>query len=249
MNDIARIGDNLPRPPATLSLAQEAMNRLSFWLTDHPVIQTPEDARQANEVFGSVQRTLKDMEAERHLYVDPLTEQVSAINLEYRVIRQPIERALDELKRRLTSYVAAEERTRAAEAARLRAEAEAKERAAREAEAREAEAIAAVDTGVCEDVGSAIADADAAFADYQRADRAAAVAEKDATVRLHSVLGGRARTMRTTEVLTVSDASAAIGTLGVTEKIAEAIVSEARAWRKAHGTLPPGIAVEFVRSM
>jgi multidrug efflux pump subunit AcrA (membrane-fusion protein) len=249
MTDIARIGDNLPRTPATLSLAQESMNRLSFFLREHPTVATPDDARAANEVFGSTQRTLKDMEAERHLYVDPLSEQVTRINTEYRVIRQPIERALDELKRRLTAYVSAEERKRAAEAAQLRAAAEAKEREAREAEAREADAMAAVDVGACEDVGNAIVDADAAFEDYQRAARAAATAEKDVTVRLHDRFGGKARTMRTTEVLSVSDAAAAIAAIGLTEKIADAIVAEARAYRKQHGALPPGIAVQFVRSM
>jgi hypothetical protein len=165
------------------------------------------------------------------------------------MVLQPLERGLDDLKRRLTAYVVAEEQARAAEAAALRAQAEAAERAAREAEAREADAIAAVDTGVCEDVGNAIVEAEDAFADYQKAERVAATAERNVQVRLHSRFGDRARTLRSTEVLSVSDAAAAIGVLGVTEKISEAIVSEARAWRKAHGALPPGIAVQFVRSM
>jgi hypothetical protein len=68
-------------------------------------------------------------------------------------------------------------------------------------------------------------------------------------VRLHSVLGGRARTLRTTEMLIVNDAAAAIAAMGVSEKLSDAIVADARAWRKAHGALPPGIAVQFVRSM
>jgi hypothetical protein len=254
MNDITRsdivpIGWPANRGPATLSLAQEAMSRLSWWLREHPTVENQDDAREANEVFGSTQRTLKDMEAERHLYVDPLNEQVGAINREFRVVRDPIARALEELKRRLTSYVAAEEARRAAEAAKLRAAAEAKERAAREAEAREADAKAAVDVGVCEDVGNAVVDADAAFADYQRADRAAATAAKDVPVRLRDRFGGPARSMKTREILTVSDAAAALAAIGVTEKIEEAIVIEARAYRKAHGALPAGIAVRFVRSM
>jgi hypothetical protein len=239
------IGDNR----GLIDEAREVFNRVSFWLREHPIIATSEDAKDANEHFGATQRCLRDMEAERKVQVEPLTEQVTLINTQYRSVRQPIERALDELKRRLTAYVAAEERARAAGAAKLRAAAEAKERAAREAEAREADAIASVDVGVCDDAGGAIADADAAFAEFQRADRAAATAEHNVTVKLRDRFSQRARSMRNSEVLTVSDAAAALAVLGVTERIAEAIVSEARAYRKAHGTLPPGIAVQWVRSL
>jgi hypothetical protein len=234
---------------ATIALGNEAMQRLSAWLRENPVIEDAPQAREANEVCASTQRTLKDMDTERKHHVDPLNEELGNINREYRVVREPITRALDELKRRLTGYVAAEERRRAAEAAALREQAEAKERAAREAEAREAEAKAGVDVGVCEDAGGAIAEADAAFADFQRADRAAATAERNVPVRLRSILGGPARSMKTTEVLSVSDAHAAIDALGITEKIADAICSEAKAYRKANGKLPAGIAVQFVRSM
>ena len=245
MNMHASIGHNYPM----IGLGRDALSRLSAWLLDMPAIESPEQAREANEVLSATQRTLKDMDAERHAAVDPLNAEVKRINAEYTATRTPLERALDELKRRLTTYAIAEERARAAAAAALRAEAEAKERAAREAEAREADAMAAVDVGVCEDAGGAIADADARFAEYQRAARAAATAERNVAVRLRSVLGGNARTMRTTEVLSVTDAAAALGVIGVTDKISEAILSEARAHRRAHGALPPGISVQFVRSM
>jgi hypothetical protein len=245
MNAIVSIGHNKP----WIAIAQEAFNQLSFFLRETPVIQTPEQAKEANEVFGTTQRTLKDIDAERKAEVDPLNAKVKSINADYRMVLQPLERGLDDLKRRLTAYVLAEEQRRAAEAAALRAQAEAAERVAREAEAKEADAIAAVDTGVCEDVGNAIVEAEDAFGDYQRAERAAATAERNVSVRLHSRFGDRARTLRTTEVLTVSDAAAAIAAMGVSEKLSDAIVSDARAYRKAHGALPPGIAVQFVRSM
>jgi hypothetical protein len=245
MDDTPTIGHNR----GIFQTARDAMRALSDWLLENPVIETPEQAKNANEVFSVTQRTLKDMEDERHQQVDPLNMRVKTINAEFKSFTQPLERGLEDLKRRLTAYVLAEEQKRAAEAARLRAEAEAAERIARAAEANEADAIAAVDTGVCEDVGDAIVKAEAAFGDYQRADRAAATAEQNVTVRLRSRFDAKARSLRNTEVLSVTDAAAAINAIGVTEKISEAIVSEARAYRKAHGALPPGISVQYVRAL
>jgi hypothetical protein len=244
------IGHN--KPPNTKvirSLALAALQALSAFLRDTPVIRDAAEARLANEHCDSIQRTIKDIEAERKSLVEPLKTQAKSIDEQYRVIRQPLEHALDTLKERLTQYVIIETRKREDEARRLREEAEAKERAAREAERLEKEAQANAEVGECTDVGEAIAAADAAFNAFTDAERAAAIAERDSQVRLRSMYGGRARTLRTSEVLHVVDASAALTAMGVTESIRDAILTSARAYRKLHGRLPAGISREEIRSL
>lgn len=238
------------RPPMTLNdAAQQALRALSEFLQDHPVILDAEQARLANEHCASVERTVKDIDAERRTLVDPLNEQIKSYNAGYRRLLDPLRLALDTLKQRLTAYVLAETRKREQAAQRLRAEAEAKERAAREAERLEKEAQANAEQGECTDVGGAIAAADQAFGAFSEAERAATIAERDSTVRLRSMFGGRARTLRTVEVLHVTDAAAAVATLGLTDGIRDAILTSARAYRKQHGRLPPGISREEVRSL
>ena len=243
----AQIGHN--EPPDDIALAREAMNALSRFLIDTPAIASPAAAHEANEFAGRVERTLKDLDAARHVKVDPLNQQVGAINAVYRAIRAPLEAALGELKTRLTSYVQAEQAKRQAEADRLAREAAEKDAAARAAEAAEREAIANAAVGETTDVGGLIEDADAAFEDYTAAQRAALIAQRDVPVRLRSVLGGRARTLRTSEVLHVTDAHAALDELGILDDIRDAIVKCARAYRKVHGRLPAGVVREEVRSM
>ena len=225
------------------------MNALSAFLRDTPAIEDGEQAREANEFAGRTERTIKDLEATRRGQVDPLNEQVSVINASFRAIRDPLKRALDELRTRLTSYVNKVEAKRQAEADRLAREAAEAEAAARKAEAAEAEAVANAAVGEVVDVGAAMEAADIAFNEYSEAQRAALIAQRDVTVRLRSVLGGKARTLRTSEVLHVTDAVAALAELGVTEAITEAILTSARAYRKLHGRLPGGVVAEKVRSM
>jgi hypothetical protein len=244
MNQLTRLHNR-----GMVDIGREAFNRLSAWLTENPVIENPDSAREANDVLEGSLLVLKDIEAERTEQTEPLNKQLSSINAVYRAMRDPLQKATEELKRRLTRYVAQEEAARIAEANRLKALAEEAEQRARAAERAEQDAIAAVDVGACEDVGSAIEQADAAFSDFERAQRAAVIAERDVTVRLRSRFGNRARTMRNTEVLEVTNAAAAIAAMGVTSKIAEAIMSSAREYRKAHGSLPPGVVGKSVRSL
>jgi hypothetical protein len=160
-----------------------------------------------------------------------------------------LERAYTALRDRLTKYSDAEEAKRIAEASRLRAEAEEKERLAREAEAAERQAIVDAEEGECTDVGEAIEVADQTFADFRRADKTAAIAAKNVPVRFASVLGGKSVTMRTTEVLTVTDAFAALKAMGVTPEIEEVLLSAARKYRKEFDELPSGITATFKRSL
>lgn len=244
---LAPVGHN--QPPGPIESAKEAFAELATFLKENPVIQSPADAKQGG---GFVERTrvaLAEMEAARTGEVAPLNKQLTTINSAYRAVREPLESALRQLRARLTTYANAVEAARIAEANRLRAEAEAKEAEARAAEAAEQDAIACADVGECSDVGGAIAQADAAFKDFARADRTAAVAERNVPVRIGSVMGNRSLSMRTVEVLVIEDAAKAIAAMGLTDKIRDAILSSARDFRKAHNELPPGIAATFERQM
>lgn len=246
-NSRTGIGGNFP--PGPIDSAKEAFAELSGFLKEHPVIQDPAEAKDGGAFIERTRIALNAMEEERKEKVGPLNEKLSAINAAYRIVRDPLETALKQLRKRLTDYATAIEAARIADANRLRAEAEAKEAAAREAERQEQDAIACADVGECTDVGGAIEQADAAFSDFQRASRAAAVAERNVPVRVTSVMGGRSLSMRTVEVLVVSDACAAIKAMGLTDKIRDAILSSARDFRKATDELPNGVIAEQQRSM
>jgi hypothetical protein len=153
------------------------------------------------------------------------------------------------LRARLTKYATDVEAARIAEANRLRAEAEAVEAAAREAERLEQDAVACADVGELTDVGAAIQNADEAFKQFGKADRQAAVAERAVPVRLGSVMGKPALSMRTKRVLVVNDAAAAVVAMGCTDKIKLAIVQSAKDFEEAHGELPAGVTETYERSM
>ena len=243
----AMIGHN--NPPSTVDRAKEAFAELGEWLKDRPVIQSAEDAKHGAAFIERTRVALSEMETERQGKVKPLNEQLSEINSGYRVARDPLENLLKTLRKRLTDYANAVEAARIVEANRLREEAEAKEAAARAAEAAEKEALADAEQGICTDIGGAVAEADQAFADFQRAGRKAAVAERSVPVRFSSVMGGRTQTMRTTEVLTVTDAFTALKAMGLTEELKDAFLSAARKYRKAYDELPAGITSTFERSL
>ena len=245
-NQRAIVGAN--NPPGPIDSAREAMDELSAWLKEHPVIQSHPEAKEGG---GWVERTriaLGTMEDERKAKVDPINAKLTAINGAYRVVREPLEKTLKELRRRLTDFASAEEAKRIAELQRLADERNEAERLAREAEAREQDAIACADVGECADVGGAINEADAAFKDFEKAAKAEAIASKNVPVRLGSVMGGRSQSMRTVEVLVIEDATKAIKAIGLTEKIQQAILSSARDFKKEYGELPAGIGTTSERS-
>jgi hypothetical protein len=243
-------------PPSSIEFAQEAMRDLSEFLENMPVIETAEQASQAGMFIERMRKTLAEVEDDRDRQVRPLNDAVAQINGKYHAIhnengRKPgtADKLLAELRRRLTAYAQAEEDKRLAALAAAAAAAAEAERLARDAEAREREAIENAKLGECADVGSATIEADVAFALFERASRAAAVAEKDVQVRIASSLGGRALTMRTTETLVIESVNKAIIAMGATEKIKQAILSSARDYRKQHGTLPPGIRADETRAI
>jgi hypothetical protein len=254
MTNVATIGHN--RPPGPLEYAQFAVADLSAFLKETPVIQDEKEALSGGAFLERMRKTLADIEDERDSKVRPLNEQVSAINAQYKAVhntdpKKPgtADRLLLELKRRLTDYARAEEDRRAQEAERARLAAAEAERLAREAERIEAETKANATVGEITNVAEAIIAADRTFADFERAQREAARAERDVTVRIGSSMGGRSMMMRTTETLVLESYGRAIKAIGPNDKIREAILSAARDYRKLNGALPDGVSVETTRKL
>ena len=211
---------------------------------------TNDDASMAGAFIERTRVAIKSLEDERISLVGPLNVKLEAIyNEPYRLVRKPLEQLYDLVRGRLTSYTRAEEQAMPRKPRRLREAAEAKERAARAAEFHEQEAISNAAVGEATDVGGLIAEADQAFGDFAKANRAAAVAERNQKVRLGSVMGGRPISMRTRRVLVIDDPAAAIKAMGVTEKIAIAIRQSAAAFEDAYGEPPTGISETAERSI
>ena len=245
----ARFGIGGNNPPDMIALAQGTMTAVGRFLADHPVIQDEIEAKEAKLLKDRADDAVKDMEAERDGLVRPLKEKVAAINGLYRPARDPLEKIIKELRSRLTKYTLAEEAKREAVAEAARAAAAAAERLAREAEEREREAAAEAASGVLDvDIAAATVTADQAFADFQAADRTLARAERDTKVR---ITGGyrNAVSLKTHEVLSVSDWQAAIAEIGLTDAIRDAVLTGARAYRKTFGELPDGISATQERAV
>jgi hypothetical protein len=258
-NPRAPIGHN--NPPGAIDLAKPGIADLEQFLKDNPVIGNDDEARAANTIISRTTLAFKGMEDERKSKVDPLNAQVKATNAEYHKWHNADrnnpgiwDKFVIELRSRLTKYAKVEEakRREAAEAAQ-RAKDEA-ERLAREAEEREREAKETAAAGVCDvDIGTVTQEADEAFRDFQKADRISQRAEKARTVRIGGGFG-KVSTLRTKEILSVSDWKAAVSAIeemsdGLPATISDAILTCARAYRKITGELPPGIRAETERTL
>jgi hypothetical protein len=253
-NPRERIGANLP--PSAIELAKPILEELGRFLNDYPVVTNEDEARKAKAINDRVLLALKGVEDERDGKVRPLNEQVAAINAEYHKLHNTNENKpglwntlVRELRIRLTNFARAEEQKRLAAAEAARKAVEEAERKAREAEAAEQAAAAEAAQGICDtNFAGATEQANAAFAEFQRASRFAARGERDTKVRIVGGFG-KAISLRNEETLTVTDWKAAIQEIGMTDRIAEAIITEARAFRKSMGELPSGISATFDRSL
>ena len=249
-----RMGDN--NPPGPIEMAESIMRVLSDWMQDHPVIQTEEDARAAKPLIDRAKAAMDELEAERDGKVRPLNEQVAQINAEYKAVhnadpKKPgtFNKVFNELKSRVAEYLRKEEQKRLAAAAEARRIQEEAERQAREAEAREREALESAAVGeIGVDVAAVTKEADAAFEAFERQSRFADRAERDIRVKLGGGFGASVG-LRTAETLQVDDVLKAIVIIGVTERIREVILTEARAYRKANGRLPDGISATTERKL
>jgi hypothetical protein len=253
-HDRAIVGAN--NPPGPIEYADTIIQQLSAWMKDHPVIQTEEEAREAKPLIDRARAAQAEIEAARTNEVKPLNDKVAEINAEHKAVhntdpKKPgkLDRVFNELKARLAAYLQAEEQRRLREAAAARAAQEEAERIAREAEAKERAALEEANAGVVDvDVAAVTEQANEAFAAFERTSRFADRAERDSKVKIG---GGFAASvgLRNAEVLNVDDALKAIVVIGVTERICEAILTEARAYRKANGRLPDGVSATTERKL
>lgn len=245
----SRLGIGGNGPPSQIELAQGTLSALADFLKDHPVISTEDEARAAKLLKDRADLAVKDLEDERDDLVRPLNTQVAEINGRYRPIRDPLTRVIAELKGRIGRFIEGEAKRRQALAEAAQRVAAEKALLARQAEEAERAAKEEAEQGVCDvDVGGAITNADAKFADYEKAERAAERANRDTHVKIGGGFG-RALSQRTHEVLTITDVHAAIDDMGLTEPLREAFLTAARAYRKAIGELPDGIKSTQERSL
>ena len=244
---MSEIGHN--RPPDMADIAQETTSAVNEWLKEHPVISNEEEAREAKVFIDRAKLGIKDLEAERDQKVRPLNQQVKEINDHYRPARDALQKILGEIDHRLASFLLEEERKRIEVAEAARRAAEEAERLAREAERLERQSVDDARLGGLDvDIAGATREADQAFAEYEKASRFAARAERETKVK---VGGGfsRAVSLKTKEVLILVDANAAIAEMGVTDDIREAILKSARAYRKITEELPDGVAIQTERKI
>lgn len=249
-NPRAVVGGNAP--PTTIDDAWAVYRDVSAFLEQMPVVQSDDDAKSAKGFFDRAKVALSEMEIARVGQVKPLNTQVDGINAEFKAASAPLGKLRDEVSARLRAFTLAEEARRAAaleEARRIEREAE---RVAREAEAAEVEARENAAQGEFTDAGTAIAVADDAFTDYQAAARAAALAAREAKVKVAGGTG-RAFTLRTKETLTITDPAVGLAAIiagaggALPDKIADALLSAARNYRTLMGSLPKGFAVSHDR--
>jgi hypothetical protein len=222
---------------------------LKAFIADNPVIQTAEEAQKAAAFIESTRKTLAAMEDERKPKVNPLNAALKSINEPYRIIREPLESLLKVLCTRWNKWDADERRRREAEAETARLAAEEATRAAQALIDHANDAIAAAEVGACEDVGTAVVDAEAAMREANKLERVAGRAERNTNVRVASTLGGKALASRSRRVIVIDDPCAAIKAIGLTEKIVTALRQSAEAFEEAYGELPAGTRATYERSI
>lgn len=236
---MSEVGHN--NPPSQIAFSSETVDALSAWMRNNPVIQTEEVARDAKVLCDRASLCLKDMRDERDALTRPLNEKLTEIHAQYRSPQEVLSRTLTELTARLNAFILREEQRRKQIAIEAEAKLKEAERVAREAEEVEQKAIEDAKAGVCDaDVGVLVREADEKFSRFREISNETRRAQRATKVKIG---GGfrRAASLRGKEVLTVENAIEAINEMGLTDAIRNTILKEARAYRKAFGTLPAGI--------
>jgi hypothetical protein len=240
------IGHN--QPPDMTQTATDTMGDISAFLSENPLIDAAH-AREAKLFIDRGKLAIQDLEAERELQVKPLNQQVQQINDHYRSPRELLKKVLNEIQGRLSSFLRAEEIKREAIAAEARRIAEVAEQAAREAERIERERLADAAVGEAGiDVAALTVEADTKFKEMEKAQRQAAIAERDAKIKIGGGFG-RALGLKTKEELKVVDAIKAVTAMSDNEGIHEAIIKAARSYRSLRNRLPPGVISETERKV
>jgi hypothetical protein len=239
-NPRAVIGSNNP-PPDIIVSARDAYAMLSGWLANNPAVVDEATARAATEVRDAAKSILKSLEAADADETKPMYDAWKEAKAKWKKPVDSITKLVGEVSNRLADYMIPEEAKRKAAAVEERRIAEEAKRVAMEKEAAEQQAILDARQGEFTDVGAATAQADIAFDKFKEAEHAAKIAEKDSDVRLRSRFGAKATSLRTVEVLIVDDPVAALKSMWPNETLEQAIMTAARAHRKANGALPPGV--------
>jgi hypothetical protein len=232
-----------------VGVAVETTAAVSAFLSENPVISDETQAREAKTFLDRGRLCIADIETERSGLVKPLNDRVTQINSRYRGPKELLQKVVDELRSRLDRYIRAEEERRIARAEQARLDAERAGIAARDAERIEQDALGNAATGVLDiDVSRLVSDANQAFEDYKKAERQAALAERETHVKIG---GGfrRALGLREREVPFISNIFEAIKALGYTKAIEEGVLKSARAYKKQTGKWPPGITVTTERKI
>lgn len=233
-------------PPSLIEFSAETATALSDWLKEYPIIETEEQVRDGKVLYDRASDCLKDMETERKTRGKPLQEQIDLINGEYRSPRTILEKIRQELSGRLNEWRRNEEEKRRREAEEARKRLEKAERLAREAEAREREAIEDAAAGAESDIASVTRDADAKFTAFQVAQRE--VARTDAATDV-KITGGFRRALGASRFekkeLVVTNPDKALAAMGWSERLLEALKSDARLFKREHGIYPDGIIEEI----
>jgi len=243
---MSEVGHNLP--PSMTTTAGEIMRDLSGWLSEHPVIQDETEAKEAKIFIDRARLGLKDLEDERVNLVKPLNQQLEQINEHYRQPRDTLRKVLDELERRVTGFLTAEEARHRQDIAEAKRVAEAAEVAAREAERQELavfEQAKAGELGL--DVAAVTLEANAKFETWKKAKRAE-IREEREKVTLPKGLT-RPKRMRDYETLVVTDVVAAVQVMKDSDRIIEAVRKSAPSYQKVYGHYPPGIEVKIERKL
>lgn len=239
------------QPPSHIEFASETADAISAWLEECPVVETEEQARAGKMFVDRGRLCLQDLEDDRKAKTRPLYKQITDVDDQYRSPRAVLEKILTELKGRLNAWVNKEEekRRRIAEEARRRAD-EAR-RLAREAEAREFEVKDDARHGIIDSESALVLrtrEADAAFTTFQKAEREATVAESETAVRIGGGFS-RALSTRFKEELVVTDPVKAVAIMGWSERLLDALLKDAREYRRKHERLPDGIFSKGERSL
>ncbi len=238
-----------------IAFAEQALPFLSAFIADNPVFQNAEDLQRGGVWIESARKTLAALEDERKPKVEPLNAALAIINEPYRRVRQEIEGTkqakglLEILVDRWNAGEKAERKRREAIAEAARLEAEEAARVAQELIDRANDAIAGAEVGECADAGTAVIEAKAAIRDANILDRTANRAEKETHVRVASQLGGRALAPRSEWVLTIDDPGQLITAMGLSERTADSLRTDARAFFKATGEWPEGLTATKDRSI
>jgi hypothetical protein len=243
-------------PPDCIECGAEASVALSAWLAENPLIYSEEQAKQAKLLLDRAKGSAGEIEDARKRETKPLNEQLEEINGRYKAMhntdpKKPgiLDKNTNELKRRLTVYAQVEEDKRLAELEAKRRGADEAARIALAAKAQEEEALAnsrAGELGV--DLTQVVVATDKAVNAAQKAERAAAVAERDSNVKIGGGWG-RAVGLRTKETLILESYGRAITAIGPHDKIRDAILSAAREYRSEKGQLPDGVRSETSREI